>query len=66
MEGIERLSCLESKEHAQELIIEAEKHHFFKFTILEFMATQAYEEGDWETFGDAMGDLTEMVLDECD
>ena len=65
MEGINELTFLQSPGHASEAIQNAMKHHIISFPKDVMIAKQALEDGDFAKLGDALGELTDFVLEEC-
>lgn len=65
VEGINELTFLQSPGHAFEAIQNAMKHHIISFPKDVMIAKQALEDGDFAKLGDALGELTDFVLEEC-
>ena len=65
IEGINELTWLESPGHAIEAMNNAVRHHFIAFPKDVMVAKNALESGDFARLGDALGELTDFVLEEC-
>lgn len=65
IEGINELTYLKSPLYALEAMNNAMKHHIISFPKDVLVAKQALADGDYAKLGDALGELTDFVLEEC-